>query len=91
MALWPLPLPNAILKVLREKKELTLEQVTKEAQAMYSTLTGNKPRLSEAEILKAILRLEIEGRVHAVRVGKTLKVILRERGQEEWASTSAPS
>lgn len=91
MAPWPLPLPNAILRALKGKKELTLEQITKEAQAMYSTLTGNKVRLSEGEILKALLRLEIEGRVHVIRVGKTLKVVLREEGREAWASTSVVS
>jgi hypothetical protein len=89
MALWPLPLPHAILRVLRGKRELTLEQVTKETQAIYVTLTGNKTRLSEAEILKALLKLEIEGRVHVVRVGKTLKVFLREGEGGSWALTSA--
>lgn len=85
--MWPIPLPNAILKVLKEKRELTLEQVTKETQAIYGTLTGNKPRLSESEVLKAILRLEIEGRVHAIKIGRTLKIVFREGDQGRWAST----
>ena len=89
MALWPLPLPNAILRVLKGKKELTVDQVTKKVQSMYNTLTGNRMRLSESEVMKALLRLEIEGKVHVIRVGKTLKVVLRDGGREPWASTSA--